>query len=209
VGKFSCYLPGFKHDFELYPTISQLGEEHVQPMEIIQFKKVENISGRKVWVTSDLDRVMIRIIHAMFRHNFLKLSDVIDFENLASHCAPNDVLDAVERADIGDSFLFFIATIDRFLKACQVNDPAIANLRTMGETRFGKDRLGLFRRDRLVLPYRIPTGALVILFLLKGMREMSRGKWHSSWKCLVSPTLLLLDFVNNIFDNKLFGRRIW
>lgn len=209
VGKFSCYLPGFKHDFELYPTISQLGEEHMQPKQIIQYKKTEDISGRKVWVTSDLDRVMIRIIHAMFRHNFLKLSDVVDFETLARQCNPEDVLDAVERADIGDSFLFFIATIDRFLTACQSESPNIKKLRMMGETRFGKDRLGLFRRDRLVLPYRIPTAALVILFLLKGAREMARGKWRSSLKCLVSPPLLFLDFVNNIFGNKLFGRRIW
>src|SRR5438034_4982936 len=26
LGKFSCFLEGYKHDFELYPTISQLGE---------------------------------------------------------------------------------------------------------------------------------------------------------------------------------------
>lgn len=209
LGKFSCFLPGFKHDFEIYPTISQLGEEHVEPQEILDDKKIEKIDGRDVWVTSDLDRVMIRIIHAMFRHNFLKLSDVVDFDVLSRHCSTREVLDAVERADIGDAFMFFIGTIDRFLKACQADSPSIDSLKAEGAERFGKDRLNLLMRDRLVLPYRIPTMAIIMIFLLKGAREAARGRWKSSMRCLVTPPLLFLDFVNNVFGNRLLLRRIW
>ena len=209
LGKFSCFLPGFRHDFELYPTISQLGEEHVEPGEILRDRKVETIEGRNVWVTSDLDRVLIRIIHAMFRHNFLKLSDIVDFESLTRHCTPNEILDAVDRADIGDAFVFFVETINRFLKACGVENPAITELKNLGEKRFGKDRLALLRKDRLVLPYRIPTMALVLVFLLKGARDATRGKWRSTLRCMVTPPLLFLDFVNNVFGNKLLVRRIW
>jgi len=209
VGKFSCFLPGFDHDFELYPTISQLGEEHVEPSNILKGRKIERIEGKNVWVTSDKDRVLIRIIHAMFRHNFLKLSDIIDFETLMRNCTTEEILDEAQKADIGDAFLFFVESIDRFLTACDVLDPKMKELKTEGEKRFGKDRLGVFRRDRLVLPYRIPTTALIMIFLLKGVREASRGRWRSALKCLVSPPLLLLDFVNAVFGFKLLGGRLW
>lgn len=209
LGKFSCFVPGFKHDFELYPTISQLGEEHVQPQTILKERRIEAIEGRDVWVTSDLDRVLIRIIHAMFRHNFLKLSDIIDFETLARQCTTQQVLDAVDRADIGDAFVFFIATVARFLKACKYESLPMKELEEEGSRRFGKDRLSLLQRDRLVLPYRIPTLALIMIFLLKGVREASRSRWRSSLRCLVTPPLLFLDFINNVFDNKLLLRRIW
>jgi hypothetical protein len=209
VGKFSCFLPGFDHDFELYPTISQLGEEHVEPSNILKGRKIERIEGKSVWVTSDKDRVLIRIIHAMFRHNFLKLSDIIDFESLMRNCTTQEILDEAQKADIGDAFLFFIQSIDRFLTACDASDPKMNELKTEGEKRFGKDRLGVFRRDRLVLPYRIPTMALIMIFLLKGVREASRGRWRSALKCIVSPPLLLLDFVNAVFGFKLLGGRLW
>jgi hypothetical protein len=209
VGKFSCFLPGFKHDFELYPTISQLGERHVEPDKILRDRRIEKIEGRNVWVTSDLDRVLIRIIHAMFRHNFLKLSDVIDFEVLTRSSTTQEILDAAEKADIGDAFLFFVGAIDRFLKACGVESASIRELKEGGRKRFGKDRLGVLRRDRLVLPYRIPTVAIILIFLLKGAREASKGRWRSSLSCLVTPPLLLLDFVNAVSHNRLLGRRIW
>ena len=209
VGKFSCFLPGFDHDFELYPTISQLGEEHVEPSNILKGRKIERIEGKNVWVTSDKDRVLIRIIHAMFRHNFLKLSDIIDFETLIRNCTTQEILDEAQKADIGDAFLFFIESIDRFLTACNVLDTKMKEMKTEGEKRFGRDRLGVFRRDRLVLPYRIPTMALIMIFLLKGVREASRGRWQSSLKCLVSPPLLLLDFVNAVFGFKLLRGRLW
>lgn len=209
VGKFSCFLPDFKHDFELYPTISQLGEKHVEPETILRERKSETIDGRKVWVTSDLDRVLIRIIHAMFRHNFLKLSDVVDFDTLASQCTTEQVLDAVERSDIGDAFVFFVGILDRFFKACQVESVPIERLKEAGEKRFGRDRLSFLRRDRLVLPYRIPTMALIMIFLLKGVREASRNRWHSSLMCLVTPPLLFLDFINSVTRQRLLRRRIW
>src|SRR5467141_4781683 len=180
LGKFSCFLPGYKHDFELYPTISQLGEIHLEPDNILRDRKIEKIEGRNVWVTSDLDRVLIRIIHAMFRHNFLKLSDVIDFEALTRNCTTQEILDAVEKADIGDAFLFFVGAIDRFLKAGGVESVLIQDLKHAGQKRFGKDRLRVLRRDRLVLPYRIPTLAIILIFLIKGAREASKGGWRSS-----------------------------
>ena len=209
VGKFSCFLPGFKHDFELYPTISQLGEQHVEPDSILRDRKIEKIEGRNVWVTSDLDRVLIRIIHAMFRHNFLKLSDVIDFEALTRNCTTQEILDAVDKADIGDAFLFFVGAIDRFLEASGVESVPIQDLKQAGQKRFGKDRLGVLRRDKLVLPYRIPTLAIILIFLLKGAREASKGRWRSSLSCLVTPPLLFLDFINAVSHNRLLGRRVW
>lgn len=209
VGKFSCFLPGFKHDFELYPTISQLGEEHVEPVNIFKDRTTEEIDGRNVWVTSDLDRVLIRVIHAMFRHNFLKLSDIVDFETLTRKCSIQQVLDAVDRADVGDAFIFFVGCIDRFLRACNAESPRIAELKMAGEARFGQDRLSLLRRDRLVLPYRIPTMAIIMIFLLKGVREASRGRWRSSLRCIVTPPLLFLDFINSVSKQRLLGRRVW
>jgi len=81
VGKFSCYLPKFVHDFEIYPTISQLGEEYLAPEDVLKTRRKENLNGREVWLTSDVDGVLIRVIHAMFRHNFLKLYDPQMFQS--------------------------------------------------------------------------------------------------------------------------------
>ena len=180
----------------------------MEPDNILRDRKVERIEGRNVWVTSDLDRVLIRIIHAMFRHNFLKLSDVIDFDALARNCTTQEILDAVDKADIGDAFLFFVGAIDRFLKASGVDSVPIENLKEGGQKRFGKDRLGVLRRDRLVLPYRIPTLAIILIFLLKGAREASKGRWRSSLSCLVTPPLLFLDYINAATHNRLLGRRV-
>jgi hypothetical protein len=205
VGKFSCFLPGFKHDFELYPTVSQLGEQHLDTRKVMTNRKTSCVSGRQVWLTSDVDRVIIRVIHAMFRHNFLKLSDVLDFITLTRDCSSSEIMDAVDRAGIGDAFIFFLSTLDRFLKASQYDYPKLDVLRADAEQRFGRDRLGPLRRDRLVLPYRIPTFALLVLFLLKAGREASRGRMRSSLMCLFAPPLLLMDFG----ANALSGHRLW
>jgi hypothetical protein len=205
VGKFSCFLPGFAHDFELYPTLSQVGEEHIDAGEVVTQRKVGVVNGRKVWLTSDCDRVVIRVIHAMFRHNFLKLSDILDFITLTENCSFEAVVEAVDRAGIGDALLFFLSTMDRFLKACQFRYPKLDLLMESAEKRFGRNRLESLQKDRLVLPYRIPTLALLIIFLLKAGRELSRGRLKSSLRCLTAPPLILIDF----FANALTGHRIW
>lgn len=199
LGKFSCFLPGFKHDFELYPTISQLGEVHLDPAQVMKDRRKATIEGCEVWLTSDPDRVLIRVIHAMFRHNFLKLSDILDFLELTRGCTSREVLDRVENARIQEAFLFYLASIGRFLSACRFESERFVEMSRAAEKRFGRDRLGLFRRDRLVLPYRIPTMGLVMLFLLKGARDASSGRWKSSLKCLVAPPLIILDFVSAAF----------
>jgi hypothetical protein len=199
LGKFSCFLPGFDHDFELYPTISQLGEVHLDPGRVMKDRRKAVVEGREVWLTSDPDRVLIRVIHAMFRHNFLKLSDILDFLELTRGCTSTEVLDRIEKAHIQDAFLFYLASIGRFLSACKFENEGFSEMSRAAERRFGRDRLGLFRRDRLVLPYRIPTMGLVMLFLLKGARDASSGKWKSALKCFVAPSLIILDFVSAAF----------
>jgi hypothetical protein len=209
LGKFSCFLPGFTHDFEIYPDISQLGEVHVEPSRLLKDRTVQAVEGQRVWVNSDPDRVLVKVIHAMFRHNFLKLTDVVDFTRFIQNCSDEEVLGRVEDAGIQDAFMFFIETLKRFMQASQFQNDRFDKLLNAAYKRFGSDKLGLLRRDRLVLPYRIPTMAIVILFLTKGARAAARGRWKSTLLCLATPPLLLLDFVNNIFGNRLLLRRIW
>ncbi len=209
LGKFSCFVRGYKHDFELYPTISQLGEQHVDPDAILRNRKLETINNKEIWVTSPKDRVLIRVIHAMFRHNFLKLSDIVDFLQLSEHCTIQEILDAVDQARIPDAFMFYLECITRFLKACQAETPFLVELKTTAEKRFGKDRLGFLRKDKLVLPYRIPVLAIFLLFLLKGSRATSHGMWRTGMLCFATPIILILDFVNNALGNRLFAGRIW
>jgi hypothetical protein len=199
LGKFSCFLPGYKHDFELYPTISQLGETHLDPNQVLLHRGRETVEGHEVWMTSDSDRVLIRVIHAMFRHNFLKLSDILDFLKLIETASSQDVLDKIDNALIGDAFIFYLASIERFLKACQVENPRFQELKKQAQERFGDDRLRLLRRDRLVLPYRIPTAAIIILFLVKAARDAASARWKSSISCLVAPPLIILDFISAAF----------
>lgn len=208
VGKFSCYLPKFVHDFEIYPTISQLGEEYLVPGELLEHRRKESVNGRDVWLTSDVDAVLIRVIHAMFRHNFLKMSDIIDFANMTRHCPSHEIVRGIERTGTQDAFLFYLATVERFLTACQVDFPQITTLRQEAEKNFGSDRLGFLRRDRLVLPYRISPPAIVIVFLLKAAREAARGRFRSGFKCLLAPPLVFLNFVNAVSGDRLL-KKVW
>jgi hypothetical protein len=199
LGKFSCFLPGYRHDFELYPTISQLGETHLDPDQVFLQRRKVNLEGHAVWMTSDSDRVLIRVIHAMFRHNFLKLSDILDFLKLIETASPQQVIEKMDKARIGDAFIFYLASIERFLNACHVENPNFQEFKKMAQERFGNDRLGFLRRDRLVLPYRIPTVAVVMLFLIKGAREAASARWKSAISCLVAPPLMILDFISAAF----------
>lgn len=196
LGKYSCFLPGYKHDFELYPTISQLGEKHLDPNQVLLQRRKVRLEGHSVWMTSDSDRVLIRVIHAMFRHNFLKLSDILDFLKLIETASAQEVIDKIDHARIGDAFIFYLASIERFLKACQVENSNFQEMKKMAQERFGNDRLGFLRRDRLVLPYRIPTAAIIMLFLVKAAREAASSRWKSALSCLVAPPLMILDFIS-------------
>lgn len=196
LGKFSCFLPGYKHDFELYPTISQLGETHLDPAQVLLHRRMTMVEGHKVWMTSESDRVLIRIIHAMFRHNFLKLSDILDFLKLIETADAQEVIEKIDYARIGDAFIFYLASIDRFLRACGTKRDDFQLLRSAAQKRFGNDRLAFLRRDRLVLPYRIPTSAIIMLFLLKAARDAASSKWKSAISCLVAPSLIILDFLS-------------
>ncbi len=196
LGKFSCFLPGYKHDFELYPTISQLGETHLDPNQVLLHRKKVILEGHVVWMTSDSDRVLIRVIHAMFRHNFLKLSDILDFLKLIETANAQEVIEKIDNARIGDAFIFYLASMERFLKACRVENEPFQEMKKMAQERFGTDRLGLLRRDRLVLPYRIPTVAIMMLFLVKAAREAASARWRSAISCIAAPPLIILDFIS-------------
>ena len=208
VGKFSCYLPKFVHDFEIYPTISQLGEEYLAPEDVLKHRRRENVNGREVWLTSDVDGVLIRVIHAMFRHNALKLSDIIDFANMTRSCPSHEIIEGIERTGTQDAFLFYLSTVERFLEACEVDFPHVTRLRKEAVRNFGNDRLGLFGKDRLVLPYRIPLPAQVMVFLLKAARDTARGRLGSAVRCWLAPPLLLLNFVNALSADRLL-KKVW
>ena len=82
LGKFSCFLPGYKHDFELYPTISQLGETHLDPTQVLLHRKKTSIEGHVVWMTSDSDstntnysRDVPSQLHQVVRHTGLLEAD--------------------------------------------------------------------------------------------------------------------------------------
>ena len=208
VGKFSCYLPKFVHDFEIYPTISQLGEKYLAPEDVLKHRRRENVNGREVWLTSDVDGVLIRVIHAMYRHNALKLSDIIDFSNMTRSCLSQEIIKGIERTGTQDAFLFYLSTVQRFLEACEVDLPHVTHLRRDAERSFGTDRLGFLGRDRLVLPYRISLPALVLVFLFKAARDTARGRLRSAVRCLFAPPLVLLNFVNALSRDRLL-KKVW
>ena len=208
VGKFSCYLPKFVHDFEIYPTISQLGEEYLKPEDLLDHRRKENLNGREVWLTSAVDGVLIRVIHAMFRHNALKLSDIFDFANMIRSCPIQDIINGIEKTGTQDAFLFYLSTVERFLEACEVDFPHVTHLRNEAVRNFGPDRLGFLGKDRLVLPYRIPLPAQIMVFLLKAARDTARGRIGSSVRCLLAPPLLLLNFVNAVTSDRLL-KKVW
>src|SRR6266704_2442518 len=78
----------------------------------------------------------------------------------------------------------------------------------IAERRIGKDRLGFFEKDRLVLPYRVPLPAIVMVFLFKAARDTARGRVGSAVRCLLAPPLLLLNFVNAVSGDRLL-KKVW
>jgi len=208
VGKFSCYLPKFVHDFEIYPTISQLGEEYLAPEDVLDHRRREYVNGREVWLASGADGVLIRVIHAMFRHNALKLSDIVDFANMTRSCSSQEIIRGIERTGTQDAFLFYLSTVERFLEACEVDFPHVTQIRKEAIRNFGPDRLGFLGKDRLVLPYRIPLPAQVMVFLFKAARDTARGRVGSAVRCLLAPPLLLLNFVNAVSGDRLL-KKVW
>src|SRR5713101_1518675 len=195
VGKFSCFLPGYKLDFEIYPNISQLGEKYLDLSRVLNERKTATIDGQQAWFASASDRVLIRVIHAVFRHKSIKLSDILDFLKLLNTTSESELLEKVQEARICEAFLYYLACIDRFLAASGVENLPLKELQKSAKDRFGYDRLRLFENDRLILPYRIPTLAIIILYLFKAGREASAGRLRSSTKCLVAPPLLIMDFL--------------
>jgi hypothetical protein len=178
------------------------------PEDVLKHRKRENVNGRQVWLTSDVDGVLIRVIHAMFRHNALKLSDIIDFANMTRSCPSRDIINGIERTGAQDAFLFYLSTVNRFLKACDVDFPHLSKLRIEAERSFGNDRLGFLGKDRLVLPYRISLPALVMVFLFKAARDTARGRFGSAVRCLLAPPLVLLNFVNALSRDRLL-KKVW
>ena len=195
VGKFSCFLPGYKLDFEIYPNVSQLGEKYLDLDRVLNEKKSTIIDGREAWFASISDRILIRVIHGVFRHKSIKLSDILDFLKLIKSSEKSELLEKVQEARICEAFLYYLASIDRFLTASGVENLHLKELQQHAKERFGYDRLRLFEKDRLILPYRIPTLAIIILYLFKAGREASAGRWKSSTKCLVAPPLLIIEFL--------------
>ncbi len=195
VGKFSCFLPGYKLDFEIYPNVSQLGEKYLDLNRVINEKKKTIIDGREAWFASSSDRILIRVIHAVFRHKSIKLSDILDFLKLLKTTSELELLDKVQETRICEAFLYYLACVDRFLAACSIENSPLRQLQKNAEDRFGYDRLRLFENDRLILPYRIPTLAIILLYLFKAGREGSAGRLRSSTKCLVAPPLLIIEFL--------------
>ncbi len=195
VGKFSCFLPGYKLDFEIYPNISQLGEKYLDLSRVVNEKKVAIIDGRGAWFASPSDRILIRVIHGVFRHKSIKLSDILDFLKLLKTTNESELLEKVQEARICEAFLYYLACVDRFLTACGVENLPLKELQNNAKNRFGYDLLRFFENDRLILPYRIPTLAIILLYLFKAGREASAGRLRSSTKCLVAPPLLIIEFL--------------
>jgi hypothetical protein len=195
VGKFSCFLPGYKLDFEIYPNISQLGEKYLELDRVLNEKKAAIIEGREAWFASASDRIMIRVIHVIFRHKSVKRSDILDFLKLLNTMSVIGLLEKVQEARICEAFLYYLACVDRFLTATGVDSLPLKELQKNAENRFGYDHLRLFESDRLILPYRTPTRAIIILYLFKAGREVSAGKLTSTTRCLVAPPLLIIEFL--------------
>jgi hypothetical protein len=81
-------------------------------------------------------------------------------------------------------------------------------LRKEAARNFGTNRLGFLGKDRLVLPYRIPLPAQVMVFLLKAARDTARGRLGSAVRCWLAPPLLLLNFVNALSADRLL-KKVW
>ncbi len=200
-------LPDIGHDLDfLIP--SPFGEEYLSPEQVLKHRRRENVNGRGVWLTSDVDGVLIRVIHAMYRHNALKLSDILDFAKMTRGCPADKVIEGIERTGTQDAFLYYLATVGRFLEACDVDFPHVTRLREQAVRYFGREMLSFFGKDRLALPYRIPLQALVMVFLFKAARDAARGRLGSAVRCLLAPPLVLLNFVNALSRDRLL-KKVW
>jgi len=87
VGKVSYAIPGHERSVELYPRISQLGEQYFSTDDIIRNKQEKIIGGTSHYTTSPEDQIMIACVHRLYRHWMIgvRISDIYNVWRLMSH----------------------------------------------------------------------------------------------------------------------------
>jgi len=211
-GKFSTFIDGFDSDFELYTSISQLGEEYYSEEEVL---------GRRVWnagvdggtyLCSKEDRLLITCIHTMYRHGKIRLSDLgIAFEALNSGVDVKYVLGVVDAAGIQRGFAIFMSVLDRVCQNATGHHILPDSVREYVDSTLRNDRVlkAFATRRKLAFPLKLSVGLLIPLFLYKAIVDMSRFRVRSSLHSLVAPALLVMDKAIPLRLQKAISVKIW
>lgn len=176
VGKVSYGIPGHERSVELYPRISQLGEQYFSTDDIIRNKQEKIIGGSSHYITSPEDQILITCVHRLYRHWMLgvRISDIYNIWRLMSH----------ERIDT--QYMSYTAREGGVVKALSFFLNLVKDV-SRGEC-----------MPRMSFPYIAPFSITIRLFIDKIASDLRKGRL----RLLLAPALTLFGYISLIMFKK-------
>jgi len=167
----------FQTEIELYPKFSSQGETYIPEERIIDRSVIFDYNGIKIIAPSPEDRILITVIHTMFRHGgLIRIMDIINTLDLIENedLDWNFIYSEAKKYGILQAFLFFVNII---------NDVCIRyNRKTNLPSFLIKAKKTPFRYDFDYIPFRVPLHLLLLVFGPKFIHDICRLKLSSSVK---------------------------
>jgi len=189
---------------ELYPRHSQLGEEYMSDVNIVERRIKENTGGYDFFVPSNEDKLLIQAIHRIYRHAVLRISDIVNVCNWANSRKIDwrKVMVDAKNSGAVSGLILFLGTIDFiYQQTCGHHLPL--------PTLFQGKTFELQYSSKLVqreFPAKMPYFSTASVILRKIGDDVSRGKVRSASKVATMPILIGMTFITYNF----FGRNyIW
>ena len=210
--KFSTFIQGFTFDFELYATISQLGEEYYSERQVLGNRASEQVYETRTFLCSQNDRLLITCIHTMYRHGKIRLSDLnIAYSALNNGANFDEIVETVKSAGIQKGFALFITILESTgLNFLRRNIVPI-RFREYSQTVLSSDPLLAWsaRHLRQRFPLKLPIALSMLLFLYKAANDMAGKRFSSSLRSFLAPTILAIDKIIPLKLQKATSVRIW
>lgn len=175
-GKVSYGIPGHERSVELYPRISQLGEQYFSTDDIIKNKQEKILGGSSHFITSPEDQILIACVHRLYRHWMIgvRISDIYNVWKLMSD-ERIDMKYISERAREGGA----LKALSYFLKLVK-------------DVSRGK------YLPRKSFPYIFPFSITIRLFIVKLASDIRKGRL----RLLLAPALIMYGYISLIVFKK-------
>lgn len=209
VGKFSYGIPGFDVSIELYPKISQLGEEYLAAQDIIARRTERYVNKCVFYATSPEDQLLITCIHRLYRHGIIRFSDLYNVYTLLRNEKLDweYILDVAKKAGIMQGLVYFLNLVLSMQMTSSCDNALNLTLSEFALKKYNR----IFAASEidvssLGIPYKPPSSVMAFLIAAKFGSDFVSFRTSSALWMLMFPPMLALAYV----AYKLFRRNlIW